>query len=295
MHKLFFICLIVLNIVISSNAKYSRSPADNKEFKAILKHSLDLECKYNGADQDGEFLDWYKDGVPVSSEKSGHYVVHNSEKESKLTIKIFVPSDGQVQKWSVKTKKSGFEEPIECQFKRITPKRSPQRIDTDRPAEKLETSHSSIRRYRGEPVSFKCIIEPEPTDKTFNAIKWEFSKDDTNYSVLADDITYESKINIIINSIEKSHRGFYRCTLNGVSFTVLLRVKDRLAPLWPFLGIVGTVSVLVIVILIFEKRQKPARKAAGTEDEEHDHAKDPLVRTPNKSADDENKKRAVKA
>ncbi|CAF4886668.1 unnamed protein product, partial [Rotaria magnacalcarata] len=60
-----------------------------------------------------------------------------------------------------------------------------------------------------------------------------------------------------------------------ISFTVLLRVKDRLAPLWPFIGIVGTVALLVIVILIFEKRQKPARKAAGTEDEEHNRAKDP--------------------
>ncbi|CAF1082902.1 unnamed protein product [Rotaria magnacalcarata] len=295
MHKLFFISFIVLNIVISSNAKYSRSPATNKELKAILKHSLDLGCKYSGVDEDGEFLDWYKDDVPVSSEKSGHYVVHNSQTESKLTIKIFVPSDGHVKKWSVKTQKSGFEEPIECQFNKIIPKRSPQRIDTNRPAEKLEASHSSIRRYRGEPVSFKCIIEPEPVNKTFNEIKWEFSKDDTTYSVLTDDITYENKVNIIIDSIEKRHRGYYRCTLNGISFTVLLRVKDRLAPLWPFIGIVGTVALLVIVILIFEKRQKPARKAAGTEDEEHNRAKDPLVRTPNKSVDDENKKRAVKA
>ncbi|KAJ1086092.1 hypothetical protein NDU88_006216 [Pleurodeles waltl] len=55
--------------------------------------------------------------------------------------------------------------------------------------------------------------------------------------------------------------GTYICNgtnlLGSGGATVSLRVRSRLAALWPFLGIVAEVMVLVTVIFIYEKRRKP--------------------------------------
>lgn len=62
-----------------------------------------------------------------------------------------------------------------------------------------------------------------------------------------------------ILSVKYSDRAFYICRVdNGVAasdLTILIRVKDKLAALWPFLAIVGEVLILCTVIFIYEKRK----------------------------------------
>jgi hypothetical protein len=216
------------------------------------------------------------------------YIVKHHEKDSILLIKIFVNADANVTQWYVKTKN----ELPACQFGQISLISSPQGIEGDK-GELLESPHGSIRRSEDQKLNLKCLIEPANTQRDIK-IDWLFSQDDQTFTKLPDDIRVH-KDEIQIDSVQKSHRGYYRCTLNDVSFTVLLRVKDRLAALWPFVGILSVVLVLVIIILIFEKRQKSNKKTTTTDDDEHDHANDPLVRTTIKTSDNNNKKRAVKA
>jgi hypothetical protein len=99
-------------------------------------------------------------------------------------------------------------------------------METDRTTEKLDPDHLSIRRVEDELVRFTCIIEPNKTNQVRrNAIRWHFSKNGEKFSKLPSGVQNITDNQIVIERVKKTHRGYYRCLLNGVSFTALLRVK----------------------------------------------------------------------
>jgi hypothetical protein len=100
---------------------------------------------------------------------------------------------------------------------------SPQGIEDDRKGI-LDVAHESIRRSEDQSLNLKCIIEPF-TPNDVNRIQWEFSPDNKVFTYQLPDGITKSGATIQSDSVQKSHRGYYRCKINDVTFTVLLRVK----------------------------------------------------------------------
>lgn len=109
-----------------------------------------------------------------------------------------------------------------------------------------------VGSLRNEVVTWKWYLNNEPL-VVDTRLTLETNSNETTFKIASAKIT---------------DKGSYMCVATNehgsINQTTIIRVKDKLAPLWPFLGIVAEVIVLVAIIVIYEK--KFANKSDQNED-----------------------------
>ncbi|XP_040570099.1 basigin [Lepeophtheirus salmonis] len=135
--------------------------------------------------------------------------------------------------------------------------------------QKLDTSYTVTE---GEDLKLHCKVgKPYPTDFS---LSWVYKKNLEDIAVPIESLvnassSEEPHLKILSkdgvpNAVLKiedavyEDRAYYYCIVDSkdekVRVGTLVRVKDKYAALWPFLGIVAEVIVLCLVILICDKR-----------------------------------------
>ncbi|XP_049962659.1 basigin isoform X1 [Schistocerca serialis cubense] len=143
----------------------------------------------------------------------------------------------------------------------------------------------------GESLTLECQTGGVPTP----TIKWKIGNEILNGST--DRITLKAKGDIAdailyIKEVTMDDRNNYYCIASNIgnynnmttagTAKSMVRVKDKLAALWPFLGICAEVFVLCAIILIYEKKRNKAELEESDTDNSPeqkntpDHGKDSI-------------------
>ncbi|KAM0724709.1 Basigin [Formica fusca] len=228
---------------------------------------LVLECA-NKSDK----VQWQKEKTPLSTALAGNEDIIKIDNE---TGSLEIVKDKK-EAYGNYTCKLGANSTIEY---RVVP----------RPIAHLAESTSVVE---GEKLHLVCAgKDPSPGVK----ISWTFG--DQNYTrskgrvkIAKDSETGIYGAVLIVDNIEMNDRGNIICRMSynwsdpvaehSSEAETFLRVKDKLAALWPFLGICVEVVVLCAIILVYEKK----RNKAELEESDTDQSPDTKP-TPNKESD----------
>lgn len=122
----------------------------------------------------------------------------------------------------------------------------------------IEATEGSKNQVEGDPLTLSCKAFGVPLP----VVTWLKDDEPLNISdprISLEPINNVSDAKLVIQDLNFDDRAQYTCVAsNGISnetMTVLVRVKDKLAALWPFLGICVEVAVLCAIIFIYEKKR----------------------------------------
>ncbi|CAL7944212.1 unnamed protein product [Xylocopa violacea] len=225
---------------------------------------LKLECNKTV----GEKVQWFKENSPIQTVLSGKEDFYKLENETSILV-LLKDIDELYGNYTCKGNNTSTEYRI-----------------LQKPTAYMPKSTSVVE---GEKLHLTCAGKQSPGIK----VAWTFG--DQNYTRSSGRVKlgwdHERGIYgavLTVENIEINDRGEIFCRVsynwsdsnNTADAKTLLRVKDKLAALWPFLGICAEVVVLCAIILVYEKK----RNKAELEESDTDQSPDTKP-TPNKDSD----------
>uniref|UniRef100_A0A0A9W6U6 Basigin n=2 Tax=Lygus hesperus TaxID=30085 RepID=A0A0A9W6U6_LYGHE len=119
---------------------------------------------------------------------------------------------------------------------------------------------------QGQKIRLECVTQGKPIP----TIQWRFGNETFKTSNGRVKLSESDKVPnaiLTIESAEMSDRGDYYCQASNTATKELnitvetssyVRVKDKLAALWPFIGICAEVIVLCAIIFVYERKRNKA-------------------------------------
>ncbi|XP_045189922.1 neuroplastin-like isoform X2 [Mercenaria mercenaria] len=141
----------------------------------------------------------------------------------------------------------------------------------------IDSHDNNKNLVQGDNLELKCKVSgfPKPT------VSWFKDGSEINTTTRIHTLEYEGAMGkLMIYSLEDEDEGYYKCfaendvePLNATA-EMRVRVKDKYAALWPFLGIVVEVVVLCVIILVYEKRRSKKLEEEDAVDSNQDNPVD---------------------
>ncbi|CAN8029016.1 unnamed protein product [Ixodes persulcatus] len=207
--------------------------------------SLVLQC--NSTENPGLDIIWFKDNKRLSADEPRY-----SQNSDTNTLVINDPTYADTGNYTCAVVDGGDNATIVVQTN-VT----------------IEVSEISKNQVEGDPLTLSCKAFGVPVPE----VTWFKNDEPLNISdprISLEPLDNVTNAKLVIQNLNFDDRAEYTCfATNGISnatMMVLVRVKDKLAALWPFLGICVEVAVLCAIIFIYEKKRvKPDFEESDTD------------------------------
>lgn len=281
--SIFLNLLIFANIVSSTvniTPKYN-DPATNTT-KYEIKEALQLSCNVTKEDLDDNSkltVKWEKDGKPVTEIESINKRVSLSHSEDNIVYKLQLNSadENDAGNYSCIALVNNIE--VNRAFI-VVESKIYVKIQKD------------ISVIEGEKLKVVCLVLGNPPP----IITWEYNGKEYNKSEGRVSLEADPEKNIpdsvfTLKDVTKEDQAPLKCIGHSKSTNersepsvAMVRVKDKYAALWPFLGICAEVLVLCTIILVYEKKRNKTELEESDTDQSPeqkntpDHGKDSNLR-----------------
>uniref|UniRef100_A0A1W7RA30 Neuroplastin n=1 Tax=Hadrurus spadix TaxID=141984 RepID=A0A1W7RA30_9SCOR len=229
-------CLILCSsclIFVSANSIITNEEYPGSGIIMDLSKTLTLQCNTSQPST----LTWYKDGVLINATDDRISIFQD---ENKLIVEKAELEDAGI---------------YVCVFNETTNATIQVFVKTF-----IEPFPKSLNLVQGDTLRLQCRATGFPVPK----ITWQKGDEIIN----ATEERIQLKPNdknltdgmLIISDLDYEDRANYVCVADNevtgaVNASIVVRIKDKLAALWPFLGICAEVAILCAIIFIYEKKR----------------------------------------